>query len=62
MQKRAKVQAMRKRGDAEILARFSPLLVPTYHGDTDLFGSELFGILAKGLDLRRSTLEELMDR
>jgi len=60
--KRATVQAMRKRNDAEILAKFAPLVVPTYHGDTDLFGSELFRILAKGLDLRSSTLEELMDR
>jgi GT2 family glycosyltransferase len=60
--KRAAVQAMRRRGDAEILAKFAPLLVPTYHGDTDLFGSELFGMLEKELGLRKATLGELMDR
>ncbi|MFA6957414.1 MAG: glycosyltransferase family 2 protein [Thermoanaerobaculia bacterium] len=60
--KRRAVQALRKRRDAEILAKFAPLVVPTYHGDTDLFGSELFNILSKGLGLRNSTLEELMDR
>lgn len=60
--KRATVQSMRTRSDAEILRRFAPLVVPTYHGDTDLFDSELFRILEKGLDLRRSTLGELMDR
>ncbi|MBI2215426.1 MAG: glycosyltransferase family 2 protein [Acidobacteria bacterium] len=60
--KRAAVQAMRTRGDDEILAKFGPLLVPTYHGDTDLFGSELFAMLTNGLDLRKATLEELMNR
>lgn len=61
-EKRKAVQSMRKRGDAEIFARFAPLLVATYHGDADLFGSELFAAVEKGLGLRRSTLEELMQR
>jgi GT2 family glycosyltransferase len=60
--KREAVQAMRRRPDAEILSKFAPLVVPTYHGDADLFGSELFAAVENGLELRRSTLEELMSR
>ncbi|MGK2856248.1 MAG: glycosyltransferase family 2 protein [Thermoanaerobaculia bacterium] len=62
MRKRAAVQAMRRRSDAEILGKFAPLVVPTYHGDADLFGSALFAEIEKGLGLRRSTLEEMMKR
>ena len=61
-EKRAAVQAMRRRSDTDILAKFAPLVVPTYHGDADLFGSALFAAFAKGLGLRRSTLKELMER
>jgi len=53
---------MRKRSDTEILAKFAPLVVPTYHGDTDLFGSALFAEFAKGLGLKKSSLKELMER
>ena len=60
--KRTAVQAMRRRSDDEILGKFAPLLVPTYHGDADLFSSALFAALAKDLGLRRSTLAELMER
>lgn len=61
-EKRALVQAMRKRSDAEILGKFAPLVVPTYHGDADLFGSAIFAAVEKGLGLRKTTLEELMER
>lgn len=60
--KRATVQAMRRRSDDEIFAKFAPLLVPTYHGDVELFDSGLFRELAEGLGLMPATLEELMDR
>jgi GT2 family glycosyltransferase len=44
-EKRAAVQRMRTRGDAEIFAKFPLHIVPTYPGDDALFASALFGLL-----------------
>lgn len=60
MQKRARVQAMRKRSDSEIFERFPLLLVPTYHGDSELFDSALFRELVKGLPIERRSLDEIL--
>lgn len=58
---RARVQARRRRGDAEIFARFPLYVVPTYPGDAALFGSPGFRAwLAPDLPLRHGTLEEVM--
>jgi GT2 family glycosyltransferase len=58
---RAKVQARRRRGDAEIFARFPLYVVPTYPGDAALFRSPGFEAwLAPELPLHRSTLDEVM--
>ena len=59
--KRARVQSMRRRGDAEIFARFPLYVVPTYPGDAALFGSEAWSAwLAPDLPVERSTLDEVM--
>ena len=59
--KRARVQSMRRRGDAEIFARFPLYVVPTYPGDAALFGSAGWNAwLAPDLPILRSTLEEVM--
>jgi hypothetical protein len=39
---RRRVQARRRRDDADYLARFPPWLVPTYPGDLELFASPGF--------------------
>jgi hypothetical protein len=59
--KRARVQERRRRGDAEIFARFPLYLVPTYPGDAALFGSPGFRAwLPPQLPLVESTLEQIM--
>ena len=59
--KRARVQSMRRRSDAEIFARFPLYVVPTYPGDAALFRSEAWGAwLSPDLPVERSTLEEVM--
>ncbi|HVR28679.1 MAG TPA: glycosyltransferase family 2 protein [Thermoanaerobaculia bacterium] len=59
--KRERVQQMRRRGDAEIFARFPLYLVPTYPGDGTLFGSAGFrSWLPPEVALLESTLEEVM--
>jgi GT2 family glycosyltransferase len=59
--KRERAQAMRRRGDAEIFARFPLYVVPTYPGDAALFGSAGFrSWLPAEVPLRDSTLEEVM--
>jgi GT2 family glycosyltransferase len=59
--KRARVQSMRRRSDAEIFARFPLYVVPTYPGDMALFRSEAWSTwLSPDLPVERSTLEEVM--
>lgn len=60
MEKRRRVQALRKRPDREIFEHFPLLLVPTYHADAQLFDSELFAELVDGLGLERRTLDDLL--
>ncbi|MFN2442689.1 MAG: glycosyltransferase family 2 protein [Thermoanaerobaculia bacterium] len=60
MEKRRRVQALRKRPDREIFEHFPLLLVPTYHGDAQLFDSELFAELVDGLGLERRTLDDIL--
>ena len=47
--KRERVQAMRRRPDAEIFAKFPMHIVPTYPGDDMLMQSALFRVLAPDL-------------
>jgi GT2 family glycosyltransferase len=62
MDKRAAVQKTRVRSDRDIFERFPLRVVPTYHGDADLFGSALFAALRHEIPTRTTTLEELMQR
>jgi hypothetical protein len=58
---RERVQARRRRSDAEIFARFPLWVVPTYPGDDALFRSPGFrSWLAADLPLHHATLEEVM--
>jgi hypothetical protein len=58
---RERVQALRRRSDAEIFARFPLYVVPTYPGDEALFCSTGFRAwLAPDLPLVHSALEEVM--
>jgi GT2 family glycosyltransferase len=61
MEKRRRVQALRKRPDSEIFERFPRLLVPTYHGDAQLFDSALFEELTAGLGFERRDLQDILD-
>jgi hypothetical protein len=59
--KRARVQSMRRRADAEIFARFPLYVVPTYPGDVTLFASDAWSAwLSPDLPVERSTLDEVM--
>ena len=59
--KRRRVQALRRRSDAEIFARFPLYLVATYPGDAALFARPGFRAwLPADLPLRDSTLDEVM--
>jgi hypothetical protein len=59
--KRERVQDLRRRGDAEIFARFPLYLVPTYPGDAALFASSGFRAwLPADLPVVESTLAEIM--
>ena len=61
-EKRAAVQARRRRSDREIFERFPPYLVPTYPGDEQLFASPGFSAwLPEDLPLVRKRLEEVME-
>ena len=62
MAKRAAVQALRRRSDAEIFQRFPLFYVPTYHGDERLFASALFRALRLGVPSTDSTLDDMMAR
>jgi GT2 family glycosyltransferase len=59
MEKRAVVQARRKRSDTELFERFPLHAVPTYHGDRELMGSALFEALRPEGTVERS-LEEII--
>jgi hypothetical protein len=59
--KRDRIQGMRRRGDAEIFARFPLYVVPTYPGDAALFRSAGFRAwLPADVPFCDSTLEEVM--
>jgi hypothetical protein len=59
--KRSAVQARRRRGDAEIFARFPVYLVPTYPGDAQLFaGSGFRSWLPAELPLIEKRLDEVI--
>jgi hypothetical protein len=59
--KRERVQELRRRGDAEIFARFPLYVVPTYPGDAALFGSPGFRAwLPADVPIVESTLGEVM--
>jgi hypothetical protein len=61
-EKRARVQAMRKRSDREIFERFPLLVVPTYPGDDALMSTQLFRILRGGLPSVERTLSDIIAR
>ena len=59
---RRRIQARRRRPDAEIFERFPLYLVPTYPGDHELFESVGFeSMWPEGLTLVRRSLEEVME-
>jgi len=60
MEKRAGVQAMRKRSDDDIFARFGLFHVPTYPGDALLFRSSLFAAVRSERHAKFADLEELI--
>jgi GT2 family glycosyltransferase len=62
MAKRAAVQAMRRRPDAEILEKFPLLVVPTYPGDDALMAGSLFRELMRGMPHVVSNLDDIMRR
>ena len=61
MAKRALVQSRRRRTDLEIFERFPIHFVPTYPGDFDLIGSQLFSALRAGVPAVDKTLGDLME-
>ena len=61
-EKRARVQAMRKRSDREIFERFPLLVVPTYPGDDTLMSTQLFRILRGELPSVDRTLSDIIAR
>jgi GT2 family glycosyltransferase len=59
-EKRARVQAMRKRSDREIFERFPLHIVPTYPGDETLVSSALFRLLRSELPTVERKLDEIL--
>ena len=59
-EKRARVQAMRKRTDREIFERFPLHIVPTYPGDETLAASALFRLLRSELPTVERKLDEIL--
>lgn len=59
-EKRARIQAGRKRGDVEIFQRFPLHFVPTYPGDDDLLRNPLFALLRPHLPSVDKTLGDIM--
>jgi GT2 family glycosyltransferase len=61
-ERRAAVQALRRRSDQEILGRFPVAVVPTYPGDDRLFSSDAFDAwLPDSLPVQRLRLDEVMN-
>ena len=58
--KRAAVQRLRKRSDAEIFERFPLHFVPTYPGDETLMNSALFHAMRPNVSSVERTLAEIM--
>ena len=59
-EKRAKVQAMRRRSDREIFERFPLQIVPTYPGDASLTSGPLFRLLRSELPAVERALDEII--
>lgn len=60
-ERRAAIQAMRRRSDQEIFGRFPVAVVPTYPGDNRLFASDAFSAwLPATLPIERLRLDEVM--
>ncbi len=61
-ERRRRIQARRRRPDAEIFERFPLYVVPTYPGDAELFGSSGFEAMwPEGLTPVRCSLAEVME-
>jgi GT2 family glycosyltransferase len=61
-EKRAAVQKVRRRSDAEIFARFPLRFVPTYPGDAELMSSALFELLRSQLPSVEANLDDIIQR
>ena len=62
-ERRSELEARRCVPDREILARFPRLLVPTYAGDAEWFGSEAFrNLLPDGWPVQHRNLDEIIKR
>jgi GT2 family glycosyltransferase len=59
-EKRAKIQAMRRRSDREIFERFPLAIVPTYPGDAALTSGPLFRLLRSELPAAERALDEII--
>jgi GT2 family glycosyltransferase len=59
-EKRAKVQALRRRSDREIFERFPLQIVPTYPGDAALMSGPLFRLLRSELPAVERALDEII--
>ena len=59
-EKRARVQAMRRRSDREIFERFPLQIVPTYPGDAALMSGPLFRLLRGELPAAERALDEII--
>lgn len=59
-EKRAHVQAMRRRSDSEIFERFPLRFVPTYPGDEELMNSALFRLLRSQLPSLEQKLADII--
>ena len=60
-EKRAHVQSLRKRSDAEIFERFPLVVVPTYPGDETLTSSALFREMLDGAHTVTRKLDEILE-
>ncbi len=61
-EKRAAVQKMRRRSDAEIFSRFPLRFIPTYPGDDELMTSALFELLRSQLPSLDAKLDDIIQR
>jgi GT2 family glycosyltransferase len=62
VEKREKVQSLRRRADRDIFAKFPLEIVPTYPGDEELMGSRLFGLLRSALPADERKLSDIIAR